>query len=384
MNMIKKAYIRLYQAVLKVGMKFIKIPKPMILNCLNDTVSLLKNEKVLILIPSYVSNHNLFKTYLEELDKNEISYDVSFCDVQNPTINQVLDYSSKYKPTVIVTIGGGSVIDLGKLIAVKMTNKKDLQKMRGILKVRKKPITQIAVPTTCGSGSEATVAAVVTSDETHEKYPINDPKLVPKYVVLESSFTTTLPKNLTSTTGMDALTHAIECFLGRANTKETINDSVLAIKLILDSLEATYIDGTNLEKRKNMQKAAYLAGCAFTRGYVGYVHALAHQMGGLYNTPHGLANAILLPYVLEEYGDAIKKKNEYLGKVLNDSHFDLISLVYQLNEKMDIPKYIANLKEEDFELIIKRAKTEAHPLYPVPKLLNNRNFLNILRKATKR
>ncbi len=384
MNIFKKILIRTYQLFLKIGMKFIKFPKPIILENLNDTIHFLKNKKVLIIIPTYVSKNEVFLNFISNLDENKIEYQISFCDIANPSLQLVDDYYNKYQTDLIISIGGGSVIDLGKLLAIKVTNTKDLRKMRGILKVKKKPIIQIAVPTTSGSGSEATVAAVVSCEVTHEKYPINDPKIVPKYAVLESRFTTTLPKHLTSTTGMDALTHAIECYLGRANTKDTLKNSVDAIQLIFNSLEVVYNQPDNLEQRLNMQKAAYLAGCAFTRGYVGYVHAIAHQMGGLYNTPHGLANAILLPYVLEEYGKSIKTKVDKLGNLLGLDDFDLLAHIVNMNERLNIPKYIDNLKEEDFDLIIKRAKKEAHPLYPVPKLFSDQNFKNILNKALKR
>mgnify|MGYP003304150727 CR=1 FL=1 len=384
MNILKSTFIRTYQFIMKIGMKFLHFPKPVILNDLNKTIELLYNEDVLIIIPSNVAENDVFKEFVDNLENNKIKYQIVLCNIANPTLQLVDEYYSKYKPTLIMSIGGGSVIDLGKLLAIKMTNKKDLRKMRGVLKVKHKPIKQIAVPTTSGSGSEATVAAVVSCDVTHEKYPINDPKIVPNYAVLESRFTTTLPKHLTSTTGMDALTHSVECYLGNANTKDTLNNSISSIKLIFESLENAYNEPLNLEYRYNMQQAAYLAGLAFTKGYVGYVHAIAHQLGGLYHTPHGLANAVLLPYVLEEYGDSISKKVTKLGKNLNIDDFDLIKQIYKMNDSMNIPRYIESLKEEDFDLIIERAKLEAHPLYPVPKLFNDQNFKNILYKALKR
>lgn len=384
MNIFKKTCIRTYQLIFKVGMKFIKFPKPHILESLSDTIKYIKDEKVLILVPSYVYQNSILKSFIEELDINNVSYDLAIDDISNPTIQLVNNYYKLYQPTLIIAIGGGSIIDLAKLLAVKLTNKKDLKSMRGVMKVRKKPVPLIAVPTTSGSGSEATVAAVVTDDETHEKYPINDPKLVPKYVVFESSLTKTLNPFLTATTGMDALTHAVECLIGKANTKQTKEDAISAIKLIFDNLELAYNEPHNLECRYNMQKAAFLAGCAFTRGYVGYVHALAHQLGGLYKTSHGLANAVLLPYVLEEFGSSISKTIELLKKELGNSEFDLLDKIKQMNKSLDIPTYIDGLKETDFDLIISRAIKEAHPLYPVPELLDYDNFKTILSKAMKR
>ena len=197
--------------------------------------------------------------------------------------------------------------------------RKPISKMKGLLKVGRKLPLLIAVPTTAGTGSETTVAAVISNPVTHEKYPINDPKLVPDYAVLDPNLIIGLPNKITSTTGMDALTHAIEAYIGGSNTRKTKKSAKIAVKLIFENLEETYNNPTNKDARNNMLIASYHAGVAFTRAYVGYVHALAHTLGGFYGVPHGLANSILLPVVLEEFGSKAHKKLAELA--------DLVSLV---------------------------------------------------------
>lgn len=182
---------------------------------------------------------------------------------------------------------------------------KKISSMRGELKILKPIPLLIAVPTTAGTGSETTLAAVLTDERTHEKYALNDFVLIPRYAVLDPVLTEGLPPFITATTGMDALTHAVEAYIGKSNTAQTIEDSVAAVKLIFRNLERAYTDGSDMEARENMQKASFLAGAAFTRAYVGYVHAIAHSLGGEYGIPHGLANAVILPYVLEAYGSSV-------------------------------------------------------------------------------
>ncbi len=132
--------------------------------------------------------------------------------------------------------------------------------------------------------------------------------MIPRYAVLDPKVTLSLPPFITATTGMDALTHAVEAYIGNSTTPGTRKNALDAVKLIFENLDTAYTDGSNKEARRNMLRASYFAGCAFTKSYVGYVHAVAHSLGGQYNVPHGLANAVLLPYVLEAYGKTIHKK----------------------------------------------------------------------------
>ena len=260
--------------------------------------------------------------------------------------------------------------------------------MKGNLKVLKKLPPLFAVPTTAGTGSEATLAAVISNSETHEKYPINDTSLIPHYAVLDPVLTKGLPKHITSTTGIDALTHAVEAYIGKSNTAETEKMAKDAVKLIFGNLKEAYDNGDNLEARKNMQLAAFYAGIAFTRAYVGYVHAVAHTLGGMYSVPHGLANSVILPYVLEYYGEAAHKRLAELADLVgitSDGDTDaakadkFIKAIKDMNESMQIPNKIKGIKDEDIPIMVKRALKEANPLYPVPKFMGAEEITEIFR-----
>ena len=306
--------------------------------------------------------------------------------VPNPTINNIEDGLAMYKENdcqAIIAFGGGSPMDCAKGIGARVARpNKPIPKMKGILKVNKKLPPLFAIPTTAGTGSETTVAAVISNPETHEKYPINDPHLIPKYAVLDATLTAGLPQKITSTTGVDALTHAVEAYIGSANTKETKEMAIKATKLIFENLKKAYDNGKDLEARANMQKAAFYAGVAFTRAYVGNVHAIAHTLGGFYGVPHGLANAIILPIMLDVYGEKAHKKLAELATVVGiegatdaEKATKFIQAIKDLNESMTIPKYVENvIKDEDIPLLAKRAQAEANPLYPCPVLFDEKEF----------
>ena len=261
--------------------------------------------------------------------------------------------------------------------------------MKGLLKLTKKLPLLIAVPTTAGAGSEATLAAVIIEDETRHKYTINDPKLVPKYALLDPTLTLKLPKKITAETGVDALTHAIEAYIGLSNTKLTKAKAKNAIKLIFESLETAYNDGSNLEARTNMQIAAYDAGVAFTRAYVGYVHALSHPLSGTYGTAHGLANAVSLPIMLRKYGSKIDKKLAelaYFTQIVNENTpieeaaNAFREHVQALNDKIGIPRYLPFIKDEDIQRMVSDALKEANPLYPVPVIYFKEDFIALYKE----
>lgn len=254
-----------------------------------------------------------------------------------------------------------------------------ISKMKGILKIHKKLPLLIAIPTTAGTGSETTLAAVITDSKTRHKYAINDFPLIPRYAVLDPKVTLSLPPFITATTGMDALTHAVEAYIGNSTTKETRKEALLAVKLIFENLDAAYHDGNSIEARKNMLSASFHAGYAFTQSYVGYVHAVAHSLGGQYNIPHGLANAILLPFVLEEYGEVIHKKLHRLaiaaGIASKDTSDDVaaqlfIHAIKDMKKRFGIGDTIKEIKKKDIHKLSCYADAEANPLYPVPVLMD--------------
>ena len=260
--------------------------------------------------------------------------------------------------------------------------------MKGILKVRRRLPLLIAIPTTAGTGSETTLAAVITDAETRHKYAINDFPLIPKYAVLDPKVTRSLPPFITATTGMDALTHAVEAYIGNSTTPGTRKDALMAVALIFRNLDDAYEDGSNLEARANMLKASYYAGCAFTKSYVGYVHAVAHSLGGEYNVPHGLANAILLPFVLEAYGPAVHQKLSELAVAagLSDENTPkeesagrFIDAIKAMKKRFKIDDTISNIREEDIPKLAHYADKEANPLYPVPVLMNAKELESFYR-----
>jgi len=298
----------------------------------------------------------------------------------NPTVDNVEAARKLYAETkceAIIAIGGGSPMDCAKGAgALAARPGKTIPQMRGVLKVCRKLPPLFAVPTTAGTGSEATVAAVVTEPDTHEKYAVMDPCLCPQYAVLDPQLTLGLPPHLTAATGMDALTHAVEAYIGRSNTKKTARLALEATGMIFAWLETAYRDGANLEARENMLRASYKAGVAFTRAYVGYVHAIAHTLGGLYGVPHGFANAVLLPHVLDWYGAAARPRLAELARAAhisgeNDAALahGFIARVREMNARMEIPETLDSVQEEDIPLIATRALREANPLYPVPKIM---------------
>ena len=311
----KKLWYRINQKVLKFFMRFMNWKEPELLigeNSVLKLPSLIKRkniDNVLVVTDKGLMSIHLLDGMLDELNKEKIRFTV-FDDVQpNPTILNVESCKETYLKNGckgIIAFGGGSPMDCAKAAAARVAKpKQSVRKMRGYLKIHKKLPPLFAVPTTAGTGSETTLAAVVSDPLTHEKNAICDPCLRPKYAVLDPKLTIGLPKHITSTTGMDALTHAVEAYIGKSNVKSTREFAIQATKLIHENLELAYQDGKNVKARENMLMASYLAGNAFTRAFVGYVHAIAHNLGGLYGTPHGLANAVVLPYVLKWYGKSI-------------------------------------------------------------------------------
>ncbi len=394
MNFFYKLYCRTYQSLLRFLIHFIKIEKPSLIEG-NGSVSLIYKilnehniQKVFIVSGPHISKSELIKPLLESLSNHDISYYLYGKAVANTPIDVVDEGYFEYinsDSEAIIAFGGGSPIDAAKAIGAKVaTNNKSVEKMRGTLKIHKRLPLLIAIPTTAGTGSEATIAAVVSNPKKHEKYALQDPCLVPRYAILDPLLIKDLPGNVTSSTGMDALTHAVEVYIGNSTTSFTRGCSILAIKLIFEYLEKSYFNPHDLAARSNMLKASYYAGLAFTRSYVGYVHAIAHTFGGFYNVGHGEANAILLPIVLKHYGSSIYKKIAHLSDELNlcdkslsnkEKTESFIIRINKMNEAMQIKNHLKDvLKEEDIPNMIKNALREANPLYPVPKEFGYEDF----------
>ena len=391
-------YCRTYQTIFKVASGFLPWREPKLLEGegsigkLPQEISQRGIKSVLLVTDKGIASLGLMNGLCAGLENAGIQYAIYDKTVPNPTIDNIEEALKLYKENNcqgIIAFGGGSPMDCAKGVGARVANPhKTIPQMKGLLKVRKKIPPLFAIPTTAGTGSEATVAAVITNSATHEKYPVNDLVLIPHVAVLDPTLTVGLPPHITSTTGMDALTHAVEAYIGRSNTNQTRELSRKAIMLIFENIEEAYANGTNLTARYNMQKAAYYAGVAFTRAYVGYVHALAHQLGGFYNTPHGLANAVLLPYVLEYYGESAYKPlaecADLVGitnssDTLEEKAHCFIEAIRKLNRNMNIPEKIDGIQEKDIPLMVERALQEANPTYPVPRILNKEDLAKLYR-----
>jgi alcohol dehydrogenase len=389
-------YCRMYQLTLKVAVNFLSWRKPVLLegeNSLNQLPQLIKSKgikHVLIVTDKGITKLGLIDGFLEGLNSVGTNYVIYDHTVPNPTIENIEEALMLYQKNeceAIIAFGGGSPMDCAKGVGARVARpKKSLSQMRGQLKVRKEIPPLIAIPTTAGTGSEATIAAVISNSQTHEKYVINDTVLIPHYAVLDPLLTMKLPPNITAATGMDALTHAVEAYIGRSNTTETKQYSKDAILLIFTNLYEAYSNGTNLTARTNMQKASYLAGLAFTRAYVGYVHAIAHTLGGFYNTPHGLANAIILPHILEYYGETVHKPLAELADLIGITKAadteevkskKFIDAIKKLNADMNIPTKIDGIIDRDIPIMVERALKEANPFYPVPKILQKNDLFTL-------
>ena len=384
MNIFKRFYCRTYQFIFKLAIPLLPYREPEILKNNNEVAKVLKANNinsVLLVTDMGLTKLGLYNPLVDTLTKSNIKVAVYDKTVPNPTTDNVDEALRIYKENnceALIGFGGGSPIDCAKATGALIARpNKQLSKMKGVLKVGKKLPLLIAVPTTAGTGSETTLAAVITDSKTRHKYAINDFPLIPKYALLDASLTTGLPKHITSSVGMDALTHAIEAYIGRSTTKQTRKCALLAIKDIFKYLPIAYKDGNNLEAREKLLVAAYNAGIAFTKSYVGYVHAVAHTLGGKYNIPHGLANAIILPHVLKMYGKKIYKKLWKIG--IYSELFDketpkeagaiiLIKKIEELNKSFDIGTKIDTIKKEDIPTLAKTAEKEGNPLYPVPVL----------------
>lgn len=393
MNIFSKAYCRTYQTIFKWIIPLMPYREPQILNSVLEISKTLKEKEinnVLLVTDKGIRDLGLTKSLEDDITANDIKLSVYDGTVPNPTINNIEEAVKLYTENncqAIIAFGGGSVMDCAKVTGARVSNPtKTVRKMKGLLKVKKPLPLLIAIPTTAGTGSETTVAAVISDSENHTKYAINDFKLIPMYAVLDPKLTINLPKMLTATTGIDALTHAVEAYIGRSTNEHTRHCSLEACRLIFENLEKVFDDGKNERARAHMLKASYMAGVAFTISYVGYVHAVAHSLGGKYNTPHGLANAVVLPYMLSEYGATIHKKlkqiavycgiaRPYESDQIAASKF--INKILDMNEHFGIPKRFDFINPEDIAELAKHASAEGNPLYPVPKLMSAKELEKI-------
>ena len=379
--------------------RYIPIPQPTLLvgpgssARLGEVVAGFGHAKLLIVTDSVISRLGLLKGLTDALVAGGAEYavfDEITPDAPIPLIERGIAFYREHDCDAIVAFGGGSSMDSAKAIAMAIANPKPLRALAGYLKGRRTPVPIYAVPTTAGTGSEVTVAAVISDPERHDKVVIVDPRLVPKLAALDPALMTGLPPAITAATGIDALTHAIEAFVGNWTTPYSDGMALAAVGLIFGNLRTCYSDGKNLAAREKMALASTYAGLAFTRANVGYVHAIAHQFGGLYHTPHGLANAIMLPRVLAYSRPtiegrlallAVRAKVGVAGEPVEDLAQKFLDAVDQLNADLGIPTHLDALKEEDIPALAKAACHEAHTGYPVPRYMTQEICEDIIRQV---
>ena len=334
------------------------------------------------------------KKVTDLLDAANFAYAVYSEIKPNPTIANVQDGVAAFKAAeadCIVTIGGGSSMDTAKAIGIIINNPEfaDVRSLEGVAPTKKHAVFTIAVPTTAGTAAEVTINYVITDVEKKRKFVCVDTNDIPEIAVVDPDMMASMPKGLTAATGMDALTHAVEAYIGHSNTKETSAKAEEATKLIFENLEEAYKNGKDIHAREQMLLASHYAGIAFTRAYVGNVHAIAHNLGGFYGVPHGLANAIILPYVLDFYGDTAYERLARLcecagvakaGQSDEQKALDFIQAIRDMNARMNIPDKIDKIQEKDIETIAKRACKEANPLYPVPRIMDLDDCIAIIHR----
>lgn len=376
--------------MLKLVTVFIPAPKPTVYSGAGASLKLCESlkymgvNKLLIVTDEMLVKLGLLDALqkrLKELDIQFVVFDKVVPDPGYQIVEAGVDLGVSHQCDAVLGFGGGSSLDAAKIVAARLTNPVAIKKLVGVLKVKIAPVPIFTIPTTAGTGSETTIAAVVSDPDTNQKTPVIDPKLVPVAAALDPELMTGLPPHITAATGMDALTHAVESYISRHAAPDTDVYALSAVKMIMKYLPIAYEDGENLEAREAMALASFYAGAAFTKANLGYVHAIAHQFGAFYHTPHGLANAIVLPKVLDYSLPAASQRlaqlavatglgnssenNEVLAQKFVDS-------VKALNQKMGIPATLDKLKKEDIPAIAKGALKEAHYLYPVPRYMNNK------------
>ncbi len=396
MNSIFRIYCRMTQAVFRAVMPHMPYRVPEILSDISD-IARMCNERgfrsLLIVASHHIREHQKYRQLLNELNVRGIKYSIYYGTESEPTVNNVREAREIFIENgceAIIAVGGGSVIDCAKCTgAVVNENSINVCKLAGLFKIRNETPFFIAVPTTAGSGSESTLTCVIT-DEKNVKYTVNSFRLIPDCVLLEAELLTTVPRQVIANTGMDALTHAVEAYIGRSTSKKVRFMCIKAIRMIIKYLPLYYDDPENIYAIKKMQKAAFMSGCVISRAYVGYVHSIAHTLGGKYGIPHGYANAVLLPVVLKAYGSEGERKlyelAVYTGiaekkdspKLASDKFTDKI---LEMNKKFGIPIRLPEIKEDDIPVLAYKAQKEANPLYPVPRLLDEIQLTNIYKKV---
>jgi alcohol dehydrogenase len=377
----------------------LSIPQPLLLvgpgssRRLGEALCGFGHRRLLVVTDAVVAQLGLHRPLVGALDAGGVEtvlFDEISADAPVPEIERGIERYRGERCDAVVAVGGGSPMDAAKTIASAVANRKHPRKLAGYFRGLRAPEPIYAVPTTAGTGSEVTVAAVVSDVDEGKKFFIADTRLVPQMAALDPNLMTGLPRPVTAATGMDALTHATEAFLSKWANDRTDRLALAAVAMIFGNLRTVCRDGGDLDARERMSLAATYGGLAFTRANVGHVHAIAHQLGGRYHVPHGLANAILLPRVLRFLSPAVTDRLAQLavqagagekGEPAARLAQKFIDSVEALNQDIGIPEKVDALREEDIPALAKAACWEADSNYPVPRFMSRRVCEGILREV---
>jgi alcohol dehydrogenase class IV len=395
---VKVLFYKFFMLVLKGVTFFMPQGKPLLLAGagsaieLCTTIARFGHQRVLLVSDKILNDLGVLKPIVAKLESHGIEvviYDGVLPDPSYTQIEEGIAAGRSARSDAVLAVGGGSPIDAAKVVAVGLTNSVPVAQLTGISKVKKVGLPLYVIPSTAGTGSEVTLAAVISDPVSHAKTPVIDTKTLPVAAALDPEIQKGMPPPITAATGMDALTHAIEAYVSKGASVETDRYALAAVGMIFEYLPRAYADGNDMEAREAMSLASCYAGLAFTRAFVGYVHAIAHTFGARYGTPHGLANAIVLPYILEYSLDGATERMARLaiaaklGSTADGNQAlsqRLVERVRELNKDLGVPKTLDALRPGDVPEIAKAALREAHYLYPVPKYMDQLQCEAILRR----
>ncbi|MEH6604525.1 MAG: iron-containing alcohol dehydrogenase [Pseudomonadales bacterium] len=371
-------------------------PTPIVYKGINSAlelcsqVSLLGFSKVLIVTDDFLGSSGILDGIKKVLTDTNVEYAVYDGILPDPTYDKVEEGEVVYRQEncqAVIAVGGGSVLDAAKMIAMIHHNPGSLKKFSGLFPFKKQGVPLFAIPTTAGTGSEITLAAVISDPISHDKVPVVDGKMIPAYIALDAEIMRSMPKGITAATGMDALTHAVESYLCTSSFEATEVQAKAAIKLIFNNLERAWQDGDDMAARDAMAMASFYAGSAFGKTSVGYVHGIAHQLGKYCGVPHGNANAMVLPEVLVAYGECIHHRLADLAELVHignpgESKAQLakgfIQAVFDMRAAMELPLKPRELKSSDIKAIVSAAIVEAGNLYPVPRYMSEAEITELV------
>ncbi len=385
--------------ILNVFSHLMTIPRPLLFvgeEACDELCDMIINEgncNVFIVTDAVLNKLGIPAKVTDYLQKNNIDYHIYDGITPDPTFKVVeegLRQSVDAQCDAVLAIGGGSVIDAAKMIALCQSNECQPKQLMGLFKAKKPCMPLYCIPSTAGTGSEATLGAVLSDDKTHQKAIAIDPKMMPLAAAIDSTIMQGMPAHITADTGIDVLTHALEAWMSINASAETDYYAASAVKSVMQYLPIAYTSGGDLKAREEMGVAAHYGGLALNRAGLGYVHAIAHQLGAYYSVPHGRANAIVLPYVLELNRQVSEKRLAVLARKTgivkraqaSDSAVAdyFIAQVKELLKTVGISPIVKDIKESDFDSIAKAAAKEVSDTYAVPTYMTASGIKDILMK----